>query len=151
MRRWIKPALIVFLGLLVAIQFVRLPHTNPPFDPRGTIQAQLGPGVVSAVIDRSCRDCHSNQVTWPWYSHVAPVSWLIAHDVNDGRDAVNFSEWASYAPARQRKLLADACEEVTDGEMPGLAYTLVHRQARPTTEEVFAICALSGKTRVSTH
>jgi heme-binding protein len=146
-RAWIKPALIVLVVLLVVIQFVRPARTNPPIDVRHSIQAQLGPGVVSAIIDRSCRDCHSNETTWPWYSHVAPVSWLIAHDVNEGREALNFSEWASYPPDRQRKLLAQSCDEVTEGEMPGLPYTLIHRGSRLTAGEASAICVLSGKTR----
>ena len=147
MRRWFGPTLIVFVGLLVAIQLVRPARTNPPTDPSGTLQAQLGPGVVSAVLDRSCRDCHSNQTTWPWYSHVAPVSWLIAHDVNEGRQALNFSDWASYAPDRRQKLLAAACDEVTEGDMPGLAYTLIPRNARVSKAEVSAICALSADKR----
>jgi hypothetical protein len=147
MRPWIKPVSIVVVALLVAIQVVRPAHTNPPTDAQRTLQAQLGPGVVSAVIDRSCRDCHSNETTWPWYSHVAPVSWLIAYDVSDGREALNFSDWASYSPDRQQKLLARSCDEVTEGEMPGLWYTLIHRGARLTTVEVAAICALSTTRR----
>ena len=147
MRFWLTRALIVVVMLLVAIQVVRPTHTNPPTDARRTIQAQLGPGIVSAAIDRSCRDCHSNETTWPWYSHVAPVSWFIAHDVNEGREALNFSHWASYSPDRQAKLLAQACDEVTEGEMPGLPYTLIHRGARLSTVEIAAICALSAKTR----
>jgi heme-binding protein len=147
MRRWIKAALIVVVMLLVAIQVVRPTRTNPPTDARRTIQAQLGPGIVSAAIDRSCRDCHSNETTWPWYSHVAPVSWLIARDVNEGREALNFSDWGSYPPDRQAKLLAQACDEVTEGDMPGLPYTLIHRGAGLTPAEIAAICALSAKTR----
>jgi hypothetical protein len=147
MRRWIKAALIVVVMLLVAIQVVRPARTNPPTDTRRTIQAQLGPGIASAAIDRSCRDCHSNETTWPWYSHVAPVSWFIAHDVNEGREALNFSDWTSYPQDRQAKLLAQACDEVTEGDMPGLPYTLIHRGSGLTPAEIAAICALSAKTR----
>lgn len=151
MSGWIKSILIGCLGLLIAIQFVRPAHTNPPTDAQRSFQARLGPGVVSSIIDRSCRDCHSNETWWPWYSHVAPVSWLVVHDVNEGREALNFSEWASYAPERQQKLLGQACDEVTEGDMPGLAYTIIHRQARLTKDDVSAICALSGKKPVKTE
>lgn len=146
MNSWVKPTLVVVV-LFAAIQVVRPAHTNPPTDVRRAFQAQVGPGVVSSVIDRSCRDCHSNETTWPWYSHVAPVSWLIAHDVNDGREALNFSDWAGYLPDKQRKLLSQACDEVREGEMPGFSYTFVHREARLTTEEVTALCALPGTLR----
>lgn len=146
MTRWIPRLLIVLTLTLVAIQFVSPARTNPGTDPQRTIQGVLGSGAAAAtsVIDRACRDCHSHETTWPWYSHVAPASWLIAKDVNEGRQAVNFSDWAAYPADRQQKLLADACEEVTDGEMPGLVYTLLHPDARLTKEDASAICALSS-------
>ncbi len=130
--------------LFAAMQAIRPARTNPAIDPQRTIHAALGSDTAaSKVIDRSCRDCHSHATTWPWYSQVAPVSWLVAHDVNEGRDAVNFSEWAAYAPDRQRKLLADACEEVSEGEMPGLPYRLLHPDTRLAKADVDAICALT--------
>jgi hypothetical protein len=69
------------------------------------------------------------------------------HRLDDGREALNFSDWTSYPPDREAKLLAQACDEVTEGEMPGFPYTLIHRGARLTTAEIAAICALSAKTR----
>ena len=75
-------------------------------------------------------DCHSNQTVWPWYSYVAPVSWLIERDVRRGRDHLNLSEWQQYTFQQKEKLLADIATVVKNGEMPLRQYTLVHRQAR---------------------
>jgi Haem-binding domain len=71
------------------------------------------------------------------------VSWLIAHDVTEGRQAVNFSEWAAYEPSKQAKSLKDACEEAKDGEMPPRAYTWMHPDAKLTTQDVEAICRVA--------
>jgi hypothetical protein len=73
---------------------------------------------VAAILQRSCNDCHSNRTVWRWYSNVAPASWLVSHDVREGRDALNLSEWTRYAPQKQHKLMEEICEQVTEGEMP---------------------------------
>jgi hypothetical protein len=65
----------------------------------------VGDANFVAVLDRSCGDCHSNRTAWPWYTQIAPVSWVMAYGVGEGRKAVNFSEWGSYPPEKQRALL----------------------------------------------
>ena len=107
MNRRLKQAAIVIVVGFAAAQLVRPERTNPATDVRRTIQAHVptGSGLV-AVLDRSCRDCHSNGTVWPWYTHVAPLSWVMAQAVREGRNAVNFSEWTGYPPAQQRVLLA---------------------------------------------
>lgn len=85
---------------------------------------------IAAVLRRSCLDCHSNKTVWPWYSHVAPISWLVERDVRNGREHVNFSAWDSYTPERRAKLLADIASVVKNHEMPLPQYTIVHRNAR---------------------
>jgi hypothetical protein len=64
-----------------------------------------------AVLNRACNDCHSNVTVWPWYTEIAPLSWLMAYGVKEGRKAVNFSEWAAYPPEGQRILLAESCQD----------------------------------------
>jgi hypothetical protein len=91
------------------------------------------------VLDRSCRDCHSNGTVWPWYTQVAPLSWLMTQAVREGRNVVNFSEWAAYQPAQQRLLLALSCEDATNGKMPG-AYTLLRPETRLSPQDVETIC-----------
>ncbi len=141
MSRRLKQVAVIVVALLAAAQLVRPGRTNPPIDPSRTIRAQLAAesGMV-AVLDRACRDCHTNRTVWPWYTQVAPVSWLMAYGVRKGRSAVNFSEWAAYPPDRQRKLLSESCRDVTDGKMPG-AYTVLRPETRLSTQDVKTICA----------
>ena len=146
MTRWLRRIALTFVIILAVIQVFPAERTNPSTDPVRTLHAQVPASTAaSAVIDRSCRDCHSHQTTWPWYSRVAPVSWMVAHDVTEGRRAVNFSDWASYSVDRQRKLLREACEAVSEGEMPMWAYTLIHRDARLEAQDVSAICGLTRR------
>jgi hypothetical protein len=110
----LKQAAVVFIIVFAAAQFVRPERANPATDARRTIQAHVGTasGLV-AVLDRACSACHSNATVWPWYTQVAPVSWLMAQAVTEGRKAVNFSEWAAYSPDQQRTLLAVSCDDAT--------------------------------------
>ena len=138
----LKRLAVLLVFILVAIQFFQPPKTNPSIDPKREVQANLPvDAVVGTVFERSCNDCHSYRSVWPWYSHVAPVSWLVVSDVNRGRKALNFSEWAGYQPGEQRKQLSEICKEVSEGEMPGLPYILLHRRAKLSTADVAAICA----------
>jgi hypothetical protein len=137
----LKQAAIVIVAVFAAAQLVRPERTNPTTDVSRTIQARMptGSGLVT-VLDRSCRDCHSNGTVWPWYTQVAPLSWLMAQAVREGRNVVNFSEWAAYQPAQQRLLLALSCEDATNGKMPG-AYTLLRPETRLSPQDVETICA----------
>jgi hypothetical protein len=140
MRRRLKQAAVIFVVAFAAAQLVRPERANPPTDASRTIQAHTGASGLAAVLDRSCRDCHSNLTVWPWYTQIAPVSWLMAYGVTKGRNAVNFSEWAAYSPEQRRILLAVSCEDVTNGKMPG-PYTLLHPETRLSTQDVATICA----------
>jgi hypothetical protein len=142
MYRLIRNAALVFLAVIVAIQMVRPARTNPPTDPARALTARLPvTSEALAVMNRACRDCHSNDTTWPWYSNVAPVSWLVIDHVKSGRRHFNYSEWARYEPDKASKLLHDICEETRDGSMPMGSYTLVHRDARLSDRDVQALCS----------
>ena len=140
MSRRLKLAAVVFV-VFAATQLIRPERANPPIEASRTIQAHSGPtsGLV-AVLDRACSDCHSNRTVWPWYTQIAPVSWLMAYGVTEGRKAVNFSEWAAYPPEQQRKLLVESCQDASEGKMPG-PYTLLHPEARLSAQDVETICA----------
>ncbi len=141
MRKRLTQAAVVFVLVFAAAQLVRPNRTNPAIDAGRTIRAQPGtPGELTAVLDRSCRDCHSNETDWPWYSSVAPVSWLLTYGVTKGRSAVNFSDWTAYSPEQQRILLAVSCEDVTSGKMPG-AYTLLRPETRLSPGDIQTVCA----------
>src|SRR6266516_1325752 len=94
------------------------------------------PTEVRALIRRSCADCHSNQTVWPWYSYVAPVSWLVERDVRHGRDHMNFSRWPEYSLQQQEKLLADVASALKNREMPLAQYAVMHRDARLSDAEI---------------
>lgn len=139
MRR-LKQAALVFLVVFAAAQLVRPARANPATDASRTIQAHLGTTTgLAAVLDRSCRDCHSNATVWPSYTQIAPLSWLMASAVTKGRSAVNFSEWGAYAPAVQRMLLSASCQDVSSGKMPGV-YTLVRPETRLSPQDIETIC-----------
>lgn len=113
------------MALLALAQLIPVGHTNPPAE--GEIDA---PRNVSAILHRACYDCHSNETVWPWYSHVAPVSWLVASDVSEGRENVNFSEWGKLDPARRTKKQRKIGREVREGDMPESYYVPMHPRAR---------------------
>ena len=141
MSRRLKQAAVVLVVVFAAAQLVRPEPTNPATDASRTIRAHVGTasGLV-AVLDRACGDCHSNDTVWPWYTQIAPASWLMAYGVKEGRKAVNFSEWAAYPPEQQRKLLVAACQDASEGKMPG-PYTLLHPEVRLSAQDVETICA----------
>ncbi len=102
---------------------------------------------MSDIINRSCADCHSNRTVWPWYSSVAPVSWLVVHDVNEGRGELNFSEWGTYTARRRDRKLTEICNEVREGDMPGAAYALMHPQAKLSPADVNTLCEWTQRAR----
>lgn len=141
MSRRLKQAAIVIVIVFAAAQLVRPERANPTTDATRTIQAHVGTTrELVVVLDRSCRDCHSNNTVWPWYTNIAPLSWLMARGVAEGRKAVNFSEWASYPPDVQRTLLTVSCQDATSGKMPG-PYTLVRPETKLSPQDIETICA----------
>jgi hypothetical protein len=130
MRTLLRSVALVFV-VAVAIQVFTVTRDNPPVT--GTIEA---PPPVAAILRRACFDCHSNETVWPAYSRVAPVSWLVAHDVHEGREHVNFSTWSSLSPDEQRKRLLKMAEEVEKGAMPPGIYTPLHPEARMGLQDI---------------
>jgi heme-binding protein len=140
MSRRVKYVAVVFVAILAVAQFVRPERANPPTVASRTIRAHIGTASgLGDVLDRACRDCHSNETVWPGYSRIAPVSWLMAYGVRKGRSAVNFSEWAAYTPEQQAILLALSCQDASEGKMPG-PYTLVRPETRLSVQDIETIC-----------
>ncbi len=134
-----KPRLIaILLGVAVvvgvAIQFI--PTQVSPPNPAVVAEPQWDSPATRGTFFRACGDCHSNETTWPWYSRVAPVSWLIASDVSEGRQHLNVSEWN-----RRQRGADEAGEAVLEGEMPLQTYLLMHPNARLSAEERQALAA----------
>jgi len=146
MRKRLTYAAAIFIVVFAAAQLVRPDRTNPPVEATRTIRAHAGTGAgLADILDRSCRDCHSNETEWRWYTQVAPTSWLMAYAVTEGRKAVNFSEWASYSPDQQRLLLGVSCDDVTSGKMPSV-YTLLRPETKLSPDDIKTICAATRDT-----
>ena len=139
--RWIKRIAFLILALFIAAQFIPVNRSNPAVDPAKTIYAAgIVPANIHTILQRSCKDCHSDETHWPWYSYVAPVSWLVASDVHDARDEVNLSEWAGYNQRRKDHKLEEICEQVRGHRMPDSKYTLIHRGAFMSEAERVEVC-----------
>lgn len=136
-RRTLVLAGLGALALLLAIQLVPYghAHSNPPV----TRAAKWPPGPGRQIAEAGCYDCHSNFTDWRWYSNVAPFSWLVQHDVEDGRGALDFSEWDRPQPDA-----GELAAVISSGEMPPLQYTLIHRSAKlSSTEKKQLIAAIT--------
>ncbi len=136
-----RSALLIFVVMFVGMQFIRPDLRALPADPARSIFARLSPPAeVEALLMTSCNDCHGFAQRWPWYSRVAPVSWLIGSDVEEAQSRVDFTEWGGMEPARQAAALERMCAEARAGEMPLPRYVWMHRAAALAPEQVSALC-----------
>lgn len=123
MKKVIGILLFASLVLIVLIQLVPYGrnHQNPPI-----VQEPPWPDTETrAIAQQACFDCHSNETVWPWYTNIAPVSWLVQRDVEEGRSKLNFSEWG-----HGDQELDEIGEVIQAGVMPPFQYTLIHPNAR---------------------
>ena len=136
MKRVFKIVALVIGISFVVIQFIpnNLPEVKQN-NPNDLLLSGYVNEEVSIILKTSCYDCHSNQTKLPWYSHVAPVSWLVANDINEGREELNFSEWTTYPKRKLIKKLEEMGEEVDEGEMPLEIYTVIHGDAKLSSEQ----------------
>lgn len=135
-----KLALRILVIVILLAQFIRPERTNPPVDHARTLQAHVEvPANVDALLHAACYDCHSNETDWPWYASVAPASWLVVKDVNEGRRHLNFSTWGDNPARRADHKLEELIEMVGEGEMPLEIYVPLHAEAKLTGEERTAI------------
>lgn len=125
---WLKWA-ILLIGAFAVIQLIPYgrAHTNPPV----TAEPKWQDAATADLVKRACYDCHSNETVWPWYSNIAPASWLIQHDVDEARVRLNFSEWNG-AEARGVEEMAGLIQA---GEMPPIQFQLIHPEARLSDAE----------------
>ncbi len=124
-----KKLLIVLVIIFVGIQFIPVERTNPP-----VTQEINAPEQVKTILKKACYDCHSNETNWAWYTKVAPVSFLTANDVKEGREHVNFSEWDKVR-GKESKIKEEIWEEVRDEKMPPWQYRIMHSEAKLSDEE----------------
>ena len=136
---WKKRLLSFVVVVLIVIQFIPVDRENPPV----TAELKASPELM-AVFRRACYDCHSNETKWPWYSRIAPVSFLVARDVHEGREHLNFSRWGESPPDRQAKKTEEIWEEVSEGEMPLAIYKPLHPEAKLEQADLDLIRAWTG-------
>jgi hypothetical protein len=126
-------ALVVVLGLLIQLVPYGRDHTNPPV----ISQPKWDSPQTLALARRACFDCHSNETVWPWYSNIAPVSWLVQSDIDEGRSRLNFSTWGATSTTGEggRRGAGDIAETINRGSMPPSIYLLEHPSANLTPAE----------------
>lgn len=119
--------ILVIVGLALIIQLV--PYGRNHSNPSVVAEPNWDSPQTRALAKRACFDCHSNEVVYPWYSNIAPASWLVQRDVEEAREKLNFSEWGNNSE------VDDIVEVVERGEMPPFQYTIIHTNAVFTADE----------------
>lgn len=122
-----KKALIVIIVIIIGIQFIPVEQTNPPVTSEISV-----PENVKVILRKACYDCHSNETNWVWYTKVAPMSFLVSKDVNDGRKHLNFSEWDIN---KENKYKEEIWEEIREEKMPPWQYKIMHSESKLSQEE----------------
>jgi hypothetical protein len=136
MKKIIKILLLVLAVIFLIIQFI--PYKKPlnrPSPDKDLFEISEPPKEVGVLLKNACYDCHSQSVKFPWYSYIAPVSWLVTRDINEGREHLDFSKWGGLSKRDKLKLLDKIGEEVSEENMPLKIYLIMHREAKLTLEE----------------
>ncbi|OGL47498.1 MAG: hypothetical protein A2161_11930 [Candidatus Schekmanbacteria bacterium RBG_13_48_7] len=131
-----KSLIYVLIGLvliLLAIQLIMVNRDNPEVNRDIEIKT---PPEIAGILKTSCYDCHSNETKWPFYSYIAPISWFVAHDVHEGRDAMNFSEWEKLSPIEQNTEKKRIVFKLEKGKMPPADYLFIHRDVRLFNQQI---------------
>jgi hypothetical protein len=125
-------ALLVVCSVLVhPFRAIKAQRSDKPL----LLDSTFDPQVVR-TIERSCQNCHSEKTEWPWYSYVAPMSWMIENDVQRGRSHMNLSRWNGYNPEEQQEILSKMSVLVRNREMPLPRYLLLHPEAKLSDADV---------------
>jgi Haem-binding domain len=142
----VKAVLGALIAFLIVIQIFQPARTNPPVTPNKSLASHVRvPEDVYTSLLRSCGDCHSDETGWPWYSHVAPLSWVITDDVNEGRRHMNLEDWEAQPDSKQaHDRLVDICPEIQKKGMPPFSYRVVHGANQLNPKEIGSICAWSN-------
>lgn len=126
-----KRTLLIILLVFISMQFIQTEKTNKETAKNLEIEA---PKHIMTMFKNACYDCHSNEVRWPWYSHIAPFSWIIHDHVENGRATLNFSEWENYTPKEKKKKLKEIFRTAY-ASMPLADYIKFHEEADLTREQ----------------
>jgi len=136
-KRCLKWTVVILLAAFGLLQLTNLGHTNPAVAAGHDLLSSSNPppAEVASMLRNACYDCHSYETRWPWYGHVAPVSWWLNSHVADAREVLNFSEWPRNDPQKAARKLNHVGDSVRDGDMPLPSYLKIHKAARLTEQQ----------------
>ena len=130
MKKFILFVVIAGLVIFGVIQLIPIDRSNPPI----TREPNWSSPEARALVKQSCFQCHSNETEWPWYSYIAPASWLIKFDVVEGRDKFNYSEWD-----KNPGNLSEMVENIDSGSMPPMQYAIFHPESKLNAQQKQAL------------
>ncbi len=123
----------LLVAAFIIIQFFQIDRTNPSYEKTKDFFANTQvPDDMKMAITNSCYDCHSHEVSYPWYTYINPVGWWVKGHVNEGIGKLNFSEWTNYTTQKKQQKLGECADRVEATEMPLLPYIIAHSDARLT-------------------
>jgi hypothetical protein len=137
-RSYLRVSAIICAVAALVLQSIQPDRSAPP-----ERHQPDAPSEVLAILRHACYDCHSNETVWPWYARVAPISWMIAEHVHEGRASLNFSRWPLYSASKRQHLGSDIVEAMRQDEMPLTSYLLLHPAARLSADDRQRIIAWS--------
>jgi hypothetical protein len=117
---------VLIVGFIILQLVPGYARTNPPV----LYHVQWSSPETETLMRTACYDCHTNETVWPWYSQIAPVSWLVVKDVNEGREAMNFSEGTGEIEAEE------LIEQIEEGVMPPRSYLITHPDANLSADQI---------------
>ncbi|MEW7291231.1 heme-binding domain-containing protein [Aquimarina sp. 2304DJ70-9] len=137
MKKYTKTIGLLLLAVLIIMQFIRLDKNESGYESVAFFENETKPSdQIKAILKDNCYDCHSNQTNYPWYAEVAPVSYWLAHHVDEGKEHFNISAWKEYPTKKKDHKLEELIEEVEEGEMPLSSYTWLHGNLTKEEQEL---------------
>ena len=128
--------MLALLIVFIAIQFIQPAHNISgqvlPTDITKTVNV---PDKVLAIFKNTCYDCHSNNTRYPWYVYIQPMGWMMARHIKNGKDNLDFSDFGSYSQRKQANKLRAIETSIKEGSMPLSSYTIMHGDAKLSTED----------------
>jgi hypothetical protein len=140
LKRAHKIIVSLVIGLIAGLQFIPIKRNVASGESQASISSQLPMSdSIHQVLQNACFNCHSNNTRYPWYANVQPVGLWLERHIQNGKRGLNFDEFARYPPRRQYRKYFEIKEQLAKNEMPLASYTLIHRSARITPEQLASI------------
>lgn len=140
MKTMLKRTLLGLGVCFLALQLIPISRQNPP-----VTQEMPAPKEVRDILKRACYDCHSNETKWPWYSYMAPVKFMVQHNVEEGRSVYNFSTWDQPQGEEKAEAPEEIIEVIENGEMPEKTYLIMHPEAALSAQDLATLKAWANQ------